>query len=577
MIKSLWFRPMKRTMVFDQKSNKEIEYTIIGIGDDCEKLVEDFKYVFDDILKLGETVKWNNDKNILCDKKDPYICCTYNRDVAAKLLSAGGMVYRKDYLFAEDCFSLLDDWKKSRIAYMAYPGSLKGWAKAIVFGYAAKHGKILPQDKHKAVFRGSYKNAGEDGHSAGRSVKRLYYAFYLLMGTLGSIPQIFAKKNLYAKYDHICFHAISDAIRFKKDHPGIADKVITIDELKAHTMASWYMKAVYFDRRQDRCACTTPFHTLWIGDNGMTRLCDCPEFLDIGCGNAGATDSIKIWKSPLARIIRLSVINNTYTFCSRELCGKLSSDPDRTVLLPRMTEAKEKDHPETIIVGNDSICNLHCPSCRKNLNIKNDENKETEIEACTDALFQAGWLDAAERLIVGAGGEAFLSKYYKQILYDAKVKRNSIVIMTNGTMFTQREWEKLEGKYEHIEFSVSVDAATKTTYESVRCGGRFERLMENMAFLSELRKSGKVDCVKVNMIVQRANYKEIPDFIRWAKKMGFDGVNLSHIRNWGTFTDSEFEDVVSMFDKAGKMEPELAKVLEDPICLDPIVFTSWKN
>ncbi|MCR5441527.1 MAG: hypothetical protein K6E66_05380 [Lachnospiraceae bacterium] len=148
--------------------------------------------------------------------------------------------------------------------------------------------------------------------------------------------------------------------------------------------------------------------------------------------------------------------------------------------------------------------------------------------------------------------------------------------LRNGTLFTESEWEKLEGRYEHTGFMVSVDAAGKETYEKVRCGGSFERLMKNMDFLSELRRLNKVDSVKVIMIVQKANYTEIPAFIRWAKDKGFDGVSLSHIRNWGTYDDRDFYENVSMFDMSGNMKPELAEVLADPVCMDPMVNTSWK-
>ena len=47
-----------------------------------------------------------------------------------------------------------------------------------------------------------------------------------------------------------------------------------------------------------------------------------------------------------------------------------------------------------------------------------------------------------------------------------------------------------------------------------------------------------------------SNYTEIPAFVRWAKDKGFDGVNLSHIRNWGTYDEREFYENVSMFDKS---------------------------
>ena len=148
--------------------------------------------------------------------------------------------------------------------------------------------------------------------------------------------------------------------------------------------------------------------------------------------------------------------------------------------------------------------------------------------------------------------------------------------MTNGTLFTPKEWERLKGKFEYIRFMVSVDAATKETYEKVRCGGKWENLMKNMDYLSELRRNNKINDVTVIMIVQKKNYREIPEFIRWAKEKDFDEVSLSHIRNWGTFSADEFENEVSMFDRDGKMKAELAKVLEDPICKDPIVDMRWE-
>ncbi|MBP5555144.1 MAG: 4Fe-4S cluster-binding domain-containing protein [Lachnospiraceae bacterium] len=406
------------------------------------------------------------------------------------------------------------------------------------------------------------------------AVQRLFHALYLIPAMIEAFPQIFAHGNDYKNYDHISFLNASDAVRFKQDHPSAEGKVITVEELKLHTMASSYMKAVYYDKRQNSCGCDTPFNTLWIGRNGTTRLCDCPDYLDISCGNIGVTDTSDVWNSPVAKIIRLSVINNTYTFCSRKTCGKLSEGKEQTALLERRA-TREKDHPGILNIANDYVCNLHCPSCRKCIYSKNDDGEQLAIDSCIDAITDSSWLEKADKLFVGGGGEVFLSKNYKKLLYGGSDKRNSVIIMTNGTLFTTREWEKLEEKYEHIGFMVSVDAATKETYEKVRCGGNFGNLMKNMDFLSELRKENKVSSVKVIMIVQKANYMEIPCFIKWAIDKKFDGVNLSHIRNWGTYENEYFYEEVSMFDKAGKMKSELSDILKEPICNDPIVRMSW--
>ncbi len=572
---------MKRNVNFEKRIRNAKSIAVVGIGENSGKLVSDFLYIFGNILCIGDSIELHDGLGLPDSKHDYYICCAYDRAQAADKIETAGLKYGDDYLMAEDCFFLLDDLKGSRIAFMAYPGDAKGWIKVLIFGYAAKHGRVTPRDRYKDILSGHYSN--NNGNRYGRHLqqnnkvfgRKLIYASYLLLGCIESIQQLFAGKRLNEKYDHICFDSAADAIRYKKDYPYASGKVITVETLRAHTMASLYMKAVYFDRRQNGCGCGTPLNTLWIGEHGTTRLCGCPDYLDISCGNLGVTECEQIWDSPLARIMRLSVVNNTYTFCSRELCRKFNANKDGEALLERKADEPVNSFPDIIKVANDYVCNLHCPSCRKRILTKNDNNAETEISACTQALLESGWLDKADKLVVGASGETFLSKNYRRLLYDGIVKRNSIYIMTNGTLFTPAEWKKLEGRYEHIGFSVSVDAATKETYSKVRCGGNFDRLMENMEFLSGLRRENKVDDVTVNMVVQRDNYKEIPDFIRWAKRLGFDCVYLSHIWNWGTFTDEEFENNISMFDKTGKMKTELAAVLEDPVCKDPIVDMRW--
>lgn len=534
------------------KLNTGIRYGILEVGEGSKKLSGDFIYVFKDILNLGEICCLNDGDSPLPGGADSFICCTYHRGEALKILSSKGLTYKKDYFWAEDFFCLLDDRKRSKIAYLSYPGTWKSKLKAIAFGYIAKHGKQTPK-----------KNL------------RLFYARNLICGFFAAIPQAFAKGNAYKNYDYLCFESVSEAVKFKKDFPSAAGKVITVEELKAHTMASLYMPETYRDKRQNDCGCLMPFQTLWVGIAGTTRLCDCPYLLDISCGNVGITDINEIWNSPLAKIIRLSVINNTYTFCSREQCAKLFGGREHESLLERKN-IKTGEQPLNIDVGNDRVCNLHCASCRNAIYAKNDEDTQAEVNACTNAILDSGWLENANEVVVGADGETFLSNAYKKILYESPLKGKNVVIMTNGTLFTPKEWSNLEGKCDHLAFLVSIDATTKETYEKLRRGGNFERLMDNMDFLSRLRREGKVERVKVIMVVQSANYREIPDFIRWAKEKGFDGVNLSGIRNWGTYRDDFFRENVSMFDENGQMKPELKAVLEDPLCDDPIVNYGWK-
>ena len=560
---------MKRIFRIPKQFNTGKRYALIGVGNGSRKLVFDFKYIFEDKINIEKVIYW--DENVdLKSELDGYICCTYDRVDAKRKLFNVKLKYKRDYFFAEDLFGFLNDWRGKRIAYKTYPDDLTKWLQAIVFEYAAEKGIVLPEDKNRELLT-LWKHKRNTVHI----IKRISHVYCLIPGAIKMVPQIAGCKNNYKKYDYICFIRTAEAIKFKKDFADSAHKVITLEELRIHSFAPLYMRATYFDKRQDDCACNAPFYNLWVGTNGTTRICECPDYLNIACGNVGATELSKIWKSPTTDIIRLSCLNNTYTFCSREECAKLSKDVTKSTFLEPRVE-KITDYPTILNVANDNICNLHCPACRMNVYAKNNEDSQLEIDTCLDELFASGWLDKADILYVGGGGEIFLSKDYKRVLYESSSKRKNVVIMTNGTLFTPKEWEQLEGKYDQITFLVSIDAATKETYEKVRCGGNWNKLMENMYFLSELRKENKVDVVKVIMIVQKANYKEIPDFIKWGKEMGFDEVVLSHVRNWGTFMDDYFYENISMFDNTGRIKPELQEIMNNPICSEDIVYTSWR-
>ena len=330
-------------------------YKLIEFGKGSEKLSLDFRYIFSGMLKLGETIRLGDTDCDLKDMPGPYVCCAYDRSAAKKEMTGAGLSCGKDYLFAEDLFYLLDDLKGSKIAYATCSKKISDRLKAVSFGYAAKHGKILPEDPYAEILSGGHRRS-----SRSPVMQRLYHAIYLIPGLIEAIPQLFASGKEYEGYDLICFADAANAIGYKKDHPDAGDRVITTEMLKARTMASLYMRAVYFDKDQYTCECDMPFKTLWIGKGGTARLCDCPDYLDVSCGNIGVLSASDVWDSPMARIIRLSVINNTYTFCSKNLCGKFAGGCRSAEVLKR-TDITAADHPLTmpLMMSAHSVKRMH--------------------------------------------------------------------------------------------------------------------------------------------------------------------------------------------------------------------------
>ena len=113
--------------------------------------------------------------------------------------------------------------------------------------------------------------------------------------------------------------------------------------------------------------------------------------------------------------------------------------------------------------------------------------------------------------------------------------------------------------------TVSIDAATKDTYERIRRNGNFEQLQKNMEFAASLRKEGRLRYFRMNFVVQAENYREMVPFVKWGERLGVDEVFFTKILNWGTYTEEEFARI-SMMEKDGiTPKKELKEVLEDPV------------
>ena len=119
--------------------------------------------------------------------------------------------------------------------------------------------------------------------------------------------------------------------------------------------------------------------------------------------------------------------------------------------------------------------------------------------------------------------------------------------------------------------TVSIDAATRETYEKVRRGGNFDVLRKNMEFASKLRKDGNLSYFRINFVVQSENYKEMIDFVEWGVELGVDEVFFSKVLNWGTYTSEEFKEISMMEEDGNTPKKELQRILDDPRMKNPIV------
>ena len=306
--------------------------------------------------------------------------------------------------------------------------------------------------------------------------------------------------------------------------------------------------------------CLEPFRNIDILPEGQVYTC-CSAFLkhDYYIGNIyEQKDFDAIWNSDKALKLRHSVSNGNFEYC-QGVCKYLRDDKaghtyaeNGFPIVPREESDKAaswKDcrverTPQVISLSCDKTCNLHCPSCRTGVEALGKEESEKLYQTLERTV--RPMLKGCKVFHSLGSGELFasaaVSRFYKT-LSAKEFPDLTLSIITNMQLLTPAKWDEFKNLREFpLKLIVSVDAAKMETYERLRLGGKWERLVENLEFFREWRKrpDSKIVSLSLNFIVQEANFREIEGFCRFGQKMGADSIWFQRITNWGTYTDEEF-------------------------------------
>lgn len=182
-------------------------------------------------------------------------------------------------------------------------------------------------------------------------------------------------------------------------------------------------------------------------------------------------------------------------------------------------------YPSYVQIEPTAKCNLKCKFCiRARSNSTNEADMKFDLfKSIVDQLRQP--LYATEALNLTGLGEPFMNPNLVQMVNYAKNKGLKVSMVTNLTLVSE---EKLKGLIEAglDLLSISVDGATKETFESIRVGAVFEEVIENIKFLVKLKKimHSKKPRIFLNSTIGEQNVNELPKIIRLAEELGVDGV-----------------------------------------------------
>lgn len=341
--------------------------------------------------------------------------------------------------------------------------------------------------------------------------------------------------------------------------------------------------------------CRKPFEHFEVDSGGRVSLC-CYTWLPHHAGVVSDTSSVhQVFNSEKVQDIRRSIHDESFSYCSHTLCPHIQNGSLPTkdeVEGPRMQKiVKEKSldnlKPDFYNLCYDMSCNLSCPSCRtgKIVFTKGEQyEKRLKIQnRIAEELFNTPH-DRNCTVNITGSGDPFGSKLFRDLLFniDGKIFPNvSINLQTNGVMFTEKYWNRMHKIHPNINsVIISFDAGTEQTYNITRRGGNWKQLLKNMEFLSTINSHdtkysnpnnrNKLKEVRIDFVVQQANYKEMPLIIELGKKLKVDKVYFSIVVNWGTWPKEEFAKQ-AVYNEDHPEYNDFIDILSNTIFNDPIV------
>lgn len=336
-------------------------------------------------------------------------------------------------------------------------------------------------------------------------------------------------------------------------------------------------EANYHADAKDRF-CAHPFENFEIYKDGSVFPCNCTQ-VPFPIGNAHTQTAEEIWKSPAARAIRESILDGSFRFCSPMTCWQRFDLPKRSEQPERFEQLKRigvdgAQLPKHLNLSYDLSCNLSCPSCR-NAPIMATQAERTKLEAVRDRVVLPLLENKnAESVYITGSGDAFGSPHFRGILKqlcDPKFAHVDITLGTNGQLITPRLWDEFQPLHARFrDITISIDGATPETYERLRRGSTWEKLIRTMTVLEQARRTKVIRRIMVNMVVQQQNFLEMRPLLELCKGWAVDGIRFYRIRQWGNVVPGAFMHS----DVANPLHPrhaELMTELAHPAFADPIV------
>jgi len=184
-----------------------------------------------------------------------------------------------------------------------------------------------------------------------------------------------------------------------------------------------------------------------------------------------------------------------------------------------------RSFPPDVAVTITDQCNANCLFCNYKPGSHHSENRFS-----LEDIKKMTWLKYVTKLGMGGGvGDPLMNREFLEIFRYLSSRYPHLIlrVITNGISLNREICEEFAGNLARIR--ISLNAATKTTWEKLMRTRGFERVCRSVSELSELKREKNIDKPEIILLmtVSRQNIHEAVAFVELADRLGAQAVNYS--------------------------------------------------
>ena len=231
---------------------------------------------------------------------------------------------------------------------------------------------------------------------------------------------------------------------------------------------------------------------------------------------------------------------------------------------------KVKDNPIYIQVEPTNNCNMRCKMCNRVDLVKNPKNMSLKNFKKIVNVIQP------KKIALSGFGEPFMNPHLLEMVSYAKRKGISVLTTSNFTLTHKMSAKIVKSGLDLIK--ISIDAATKETYEKIRGQYKFGVIIDNIRELLDAKRelSSETPFIRFNCVLQKDNFHEIGDIIKLGKDLDIDATYFQMLELVGI---EEKRDFLIGDLTYSKMKKELveAKKLSEQLKINTNISSIVKN